>query len=174
MTPVLPTGLAPDARPAAFGHLADGLERELSLVTELKELLAGQRAAIAACDATAVQQSCDRIAQVLQSMESARRARLAALDVLGVPGDTPLSELSSHFEHGLPARLEAVRAALRVEAEQTAADAAVHHVVLRRTVESGEAYLQALFSSATDPEPVYRTAERAPDSTAGFVLDRKA
>ncbi len=174
MTLATPTGLAPEARPAAFDRLTEGLERELALVTELRELLASQRAAIATGDTEAVQQSCDRIAQVLQSMESARRVRTSALEALHVPADTPLSSLPEHLDGPMPAALEAARVALRAVAEQTAADAAVHHVVLRRTVESGEAYLQALFSSANDPEPVYRTTERAPDPSAGFVLDRRA
>jgi len=174
MTLATPTGLSPDARPAALDHLTEGLERELALVTDLRDNLATQRAAIAAGDTDAVQQSCDRLAQVLQSMESARRVRASALEVLGVPADTPLSALPAMLDGPMPAALEAARVALRAVAEQTAADAAVHHVVLRRTVESGEAYLQALFSSASDPEPVYRTAERMPEHAAGFVLDRKA
>lgn len=162
------------ATPAAFEHLAEGLERELELVNELRTLLAGQRAAIAACDAAAVQQSCDRVAHTLQAMDSARRARLAALEALGVPADTPLSDLPGQLGGAMPPRVESARLALREAASLTADDAAVHHQVLRRTVESGEAYLQALFSSATEPEPVYRTGERAGDHQSGFLLDRKA
>ncbi len=174
MSHALHAGLAPDSRPAALDHLADGIERELELVTALREQLAAQRAAIAACDTAAVQHSCDLVAHTLQSMESARRARATALEVLGVEPDTLLSDLPNHLGGGLPARLEIARQALRSMAEQTAEDATIHHTILRRTVESGEAYLQALFSSATDPVPVYRTGDRVADAQSGFLLDRKA
>lgn len=165
---------SPPGHPAALEHLADGIEHELALVTELRELLAAQRVAISACDAEAVQRSCDQVARTLQAMESAGRARSAVFEVLGVPSQTPLSALPEFLGDALPERLEAARTALRAAAEQTAAEASVHHLVLRRTVESGEAYLQALFSSATDPEPVYRTSERSAEGAAGFLLDRKA
>lgn len=163
-----------EAPSVALDHLTDGIERELALVRDLRETLAVQRAAIAACDTAAVQETCDRVAQTLQAMERARTVRVAALDALGVPPDTLLADLPSRLGGSLPPALEAARLALRAEAESAATDAAVHQRVLRRTVESGDAYLQALFSSTAEPEPVYRTGERAADGQPGFLLDRKA
>ena len=58
--------------------------------------------------------------------------------------------------------------------EETAREAAVNRTVLKRTVEAGEAFLQALFTGVSEPQTVYRAGERREDDGSGFLLDRTA
>jgi hypothetical protein len=173
-----PTQSAPDAVPASTAPFADlhaALVRELDQLVALREALAHQRAAVAMSSAEGVQTTCDAVQRILQALEVARRRRHAALVALGVAADAALEALVERWGAALPAELTPLRAAVQGEAEAAAREAAVTHTVLRRAVDSGEAYLQALFASASDPAPVYQAHERpAAEALPGFLLDRRA
>jgi multidrug resistance efflux pump len=157
----------------ALTDLTAALRREVETVRSLRETLVRQRAGVAADSPDAVHASCDDIGRILVALDNAKRYRQALLAAL-VPGGEPTFEaLDAALEGGLPPALDEARATLRAEAEETAREAAVNRTVLKRTVEAGEAFLQALFTGVAEPEAVYRAGERREDDGAGFLLDRK-
>lgn len=158
-------------------ELAAALEREAALTTQLRDALSRQRASVAIDDVAAVLASCDEVSRLLMTLEESRRARGGAMRRLTGDATDPLTSLEARLGTTLSARLRDAREALRVAAGETATEAAVNHTVLRRAVEAGEAFLQTLFSTTNDPEPVYRSSDRQDESAgagAGWLLDRKA
>ncbi len=173
MTTMEPRGDGSAPRNEALAELTRALTREASVVGELREALLRQRAGVAADAVAEVHVSCDDIARVLVSLDSARRHRGAVLGALVEETPPTIEALARSLGGSLPAELDEAVQRLRHEAEATAREAAVNRTVLQRTVEAGEAFLQALFTSATPPDPVYRPGERREDEAAGFLLDRK-
>lgn len=150
------------------------LEREAQAVRELRDALARQRDGVAHDSTGAVHASCDDIGRILVTLEAARRARARLLEPIAGPGEAPLAALERVCGGALPEPLGTARAALRVAAEGAAREAAINRAVLRRTIESGEAFLQALFSNLAEPDPTYHAGERPDEGSPGFLLDRKA
>ena len=157
----------------ALAELARVLVREADVVHELREALVRQRAGVAADSTPAVHGSCDDIARILVALDSTRRHRASLLENL--VGRTPatLEALGTELGGALPPPIAEASVALRREALGAAREAAVNRTVLQRTVEAGEAFLQALFTNAGAPEAVYRPGERRDDDGSGFLLDRK-
>ncbi|MBI5170864.1 MAG: hypothetical protein HZA61_15350 [Candidatus Eisenbacteria bacterium] len=158
----------------ALAELTRALERETGTVRELREALLRQRAGVAADSAGAVNESCDDIARLLVAIEAAKRHRAMRIEAVSPEGGVPLDSLERVLGPALPESLVRARAELRREAQATAREAAVNRTVLARTVEAGEAFLQALFSGANTLEPVYRAGERREEDGAGHLFDRKA
>jgi len=160
-------------RRQTLAELAAALTREAEVVRALRESLVRQRAGVAADSAEAVHASCDDIGRILVALETGKRHRLALLAALVPDAPPTLESLERALGGALPPALAAVRATLRSEAETTAREAGVNRTVLKRTVEAGEAFLQALFTGVAEPEAVYRAGERRDDDGSGFLLDRK-
>ena len=156
-------------------RLTAALEHEIVAVRELGEALVQQRSAVAASDIAAVNASVDDVGRLLLSVDESRRHRLAVVAELGGAPGASLEEFEPPPGSQGASAYAAARAALRREAEKAAHEAAVNRTVLRSAVEAGNAFLQALFSSAEDPSPVYGAAERqTPPRSAGFILNRRA
>lgn len=172
--PQAPAREHPSASPALANDLAGALLREAQAVNELRDALSRQRQGVATDSVPAVNASCDDIGRILVALDAARRARAGLLGPLAPEGGTPWEALERLFGGRLPEPLAEARRALRAAAESAAREAAINRVVLRRTIESGEAFLQALFSNVAEPEPTYRAGERADEGGPGFLLDRKA
>ncbi len=154
--------------------LARVLEREAAAVLELREALLRQRAGVARDATEAVNASSDDVGRVLVALEAARRTRAGLLAPFAAPDEPPMAALERLFGGALPEPLAAARRELRAAAEAAQREAVVNRTVLRRTIESGEAFLQALFSNVAEPEPTYRAGDRPDDGGPGFLLDRKA
>ncbi len=169
------------SRPAAttatqsLERLTAALEHEIVAVRDLGEALVQQRSAVAASDITRVNASVDDVGRLLLAVDESRRHRVAVVAELGGDPGASLEEFEPPAgAHGAGAYV-AARAALRREAEKAAREAAVNRTVLRSAVEAGNAFLQALFSSAEEPSPVYRAAEHpATPKSPGFILNRRA
>jgi hypothetical protein len=158
----------------ALASLARALTREAEAVQELRAALVRQREGVAADATDAVNGSCDDIARLLVTLDSAKRVRVELLSRLLPDGPGTMEALAAACGGSLPPALAVASQALRREAATAANEAAVNRVVLQRTVEAGEAFLQALFAGAGDRDSVYRSGERRDDDGAGFLLDRTA
>lgn len=158
----------------AIAELTLALERETETVRELREALLRQRAGVAADSAGSVNESCDDIARLLVAIEAAKRHRAMRIEAVSPEAGGSLEALERALGPNAPEPLRRAHAELRREAATTAREASVNRTVLSRTVEAGEAFLQALFSGSNAPEPVYRAGERREEDGAGFLLDRKA
>lgn len=164
---------ATNRRDAAIAELTRALRREAETVRELREALLRQRAGVAADSPGAVNESCDDIARMLVAVEAAKKNRAMRIEAIAPEAGASLGRLETVLGAQCPADLVDAHRDLRREAEATAREASVNRAVLARTVEAGEAFLQALFSGSTAPDPVYRAGERREDDGAGFLLDRK-
>jgi hypothetical protein len=183
MTPLTATAVAPTGAERkgsnmemdeALAGLARALGRETVAVRELREALVRQRDGVAADAIEAVHGSCDDIARLLVTLDTAKRHRVGLMQRLVPDGPATLESLAAACGGSLPADLAGAGLELRREAAEAAREAAINRVVLQRTVEAGEAFLQALFAGAGEKDPVYRAGERRDDDGSGFLLDRTA
>jgi hypothetical protein len=158
----------------ALAGLTRALVREAEAVRELHEALVRQREGVAADAIEVVQGSCDDIARLLVTLDGAKRSRMGILQRLVPDEPGSLEAVAAMCGGSLPPALAEASATLRRVAADAAREAGVNRVVLQRTVEAGEAFLQALFAGAGDPDPVYRAGERRDDDGSGFLLDRTA
>jgi len=158
----------------SLAGLARLLQREAGSVRELREALVRQREGVAGNAIPAVNESCDDIARLLVTLDTTKRLRAGLLERLVPDGPATLEAVAARNGGALPPALAEASLALRREAADAAREAAINRSVLQRTVEAGEAFLQALFASAADRDPVYRAGERSDDDGAGFLLDRTA
>ncbi len=168
----LPAPLASgDARTA---ELIRALEREQRHVTELADVLARQRAAVAQDDPDAVDDTVQSLGRVMLALDDARRRRIALVgDIAGDP-ELSLTMLERRLGNPLPPELNEARRQLRAAAELCAREVRVNQNVLRRALEAGDAYLQTLFSGGHDPAPVYVPGPRTPEARNGLLLNRTA
>lgn len=168
----LPTPLTPGDQRTV--ELVAALDRERVLVEELADVLARQRAAVAQDDPDAVDSSVQNLGRVMLTLDDARRRRIDLVgDIAGDP-DLSLSMLEKRLGNPLPPDVEQARRALRAAAEQCAREVRVNQNVLRRALESGDAYIQTLFSGGNDPSPVYVPGPRGTEPRQGLLLNRTA
>jgi hypothetical protein len=67
------------------------------------------------------------------------------------------------------------RSGLRRSVERVVSQVTVNHTILRRVVESGEAFLNALFASIDEPSASYSgPAERPAERSGAVLLNRTA
>jgi hypothetical protein len=170
-----PAGPVTSGATQSLERLTAALEHEIVAVRELGEALVQQRSAVASSDIAAVNASVDDVGRLLLAVDESRRHRVAVVAELGGDPGVSLEKFEPPPGTQGAGSYAAARAALRREAEKAAHEAAVNRTVLRSAVEAGNAFLQALFSSADDPAPVYRAAEhQAPPRSPGFILNRRA
>jgi hypothetical protein len=155
-------------------ELAGALSREAAVVRELGEALAWQRQAVAGSRPDDLNAAVDAIGRILLTLDEARRGRAAALAALCGETPEPVARLEDAIAGPLPEELTRARADLEAAARAVAHEVAINRSVLRRAVETGEAFLQALFSSAGLPPAAYAPGERAEEPPAGLLLDRRA
>ncbi|MEP6571517.1 MAG: hypothetical protein ABJD11_02445 [Gemmatimonadota bacterium] len=155
-------------------ELAAALTYEARVIDELRQALLRQRAGVAADDAQAIESSVHAMGRTLLTLDEARRRR-AALTSLITGGDAaPLDSLEVCLGIPLPASLIAARADLRHSAVLAGQDVAINQHVLRRALDAGDAFLQQLFSAASDPSPGYHASERPDAAPSGLLLNRMA
>ena len=155
-----------DAVPEHLEALTRALEHECRLVEDLRRALLRQREGIAADDREMVEASVHAMCRTILVLEEARRGRIALTELLG--GPVPPADLEHTLAAVLPPSFRAARAALRAAAQATAREVATNQNCLRLTLQADDAFLQQLFSSLTDPMPVYGTGAAAaplPDRT---------
>lgn len=158
---------------ARLSELANGLERETEIVHELKDALIRQREGVATSQTEKVNATVDAIGRILLTLDEGRRRRGTMLVALTGDSDLKLDQLEQALAVALPPSLVDARARLHAAAEDVTREIAINRVVLQRAVEAGETFLQALFSSTSEPAPVYGAG--APDEAApGLLLNRRA
>jgi hypothetical protein len=144
-----PVGEGGVATSARLADLAGALMQEQRLIEELRQALLRQRRGLATDDPDLIDESVYAIARMRLTLEEARRRRaLLTAALMGRPREA-LSDLES-FVGVLPAPLLAAREGVRRAAEATAHDLAINQWVACRAREAGDAFLQDLFSSASE------------------------
>ncbi|MEK7317391.1 MAG: flagellar export chaperone FlgN [Candidatus Eisenbacteria bacterium] len=162
--------------PGAFESLITAIRRETALAQDLRAALADQRGAIASNDAEKLLASLDAVEKTLLTLAEARTLRTEIMASLTGDPKLPLGQLESLRREPLPFALDDARRELKRAATAVRDDVRINQAILTRAVENGEAFLQALFTSALGPVPTYADAERAPEPKArpGMILNRRA
>jgi FlgN protein len=179
--------LAPDAATQISGvdrnaliadgcrRLARALDAERRAIDDLRQALRRQRAAVAADDAAALEQSADHVARAVNTLGEARRMRGEIMQGLTGSGDATLPQLERTIGQPLPPVLQDARAAVTTAARAAASDVAINQHVLRRALHAGDLFLQRLFSSMSDPMPVYAPGPSGPArETRSLLINRRA
>ena len=162
------------AAAAGLAELAALLDREAVAAEQLVAVLLEQRGAVAANQPEAVNATVDAIGRILLALTEARERRAALnLEIAG-EREVPLDRLVERL--GVPLSREFVEARVRLRraAEDVTREATINRAVLGRTLQAGQAWLQALFSTAFDPTPGYRADDRSEPGTPGVLFDRSA
>ena len=162
--------LTPEARLRRLDALARALADEGRATEELIAALRRQRAGVAASDYRQVDESVRAISRILLTLEEARRHRAALAARITDAEPVPLARLEERLGTPLPEPLAAVRDAVRRSAELAANEIAINQRVLRRALESGDAFLQRLFSTLAPAGGVYASPARPADSDGASVL----
>jgi len=165
------------SRPAVrekLRELTDALQRETEITRNLGQALVQQRTAVANDDPDAVNSSVEAIGRILLTLDEARSYRAGLVSSIAGEDPAPLNQLRSLLGQPLPVRLSEAVKELRRAAQKVAQEVTINRAVLCRAVETGEAFLQALFSSVVDPEPVYHRSDRKEEGMGGpgFLVDR--
>jgi hypothetical protein len=160
--------------PERLGEVARALDRETQIVRRLRDTLVQQRAGVAGSQAEEVNATVDSIGRILLALGEAHAYRNGVLDTLTGERGLTLDELERVLGGPLPEGLTEARTRLKAAAEEVAREVAINRTVLRRAVEAGEAFLQALFSAATVAPAVYGNAERTEEAPTGMLLNRRA
>lgn len=153
----------------AVTELARALGAETDHVRNLSQALVEQRAAIAYGDVDAVQSRSSRISRVLSDLNAARSDRRRILSGMTGQETTPLSELESRLGATLPEPLDRARTDLLTAAQNVTQELSINYTVLRRALETGEAFFQEIFSYLGQETSVY--GQNADPARAG---DRSA
>lgn len=153
--------------------LADALEHEATIIEDLRQALLRQRAGVATDDADAVEHSIHAVGRTLLTLDEARRRRSTLTAVISGE-NTSIDRLESLFGGILSPELETARTRVKRAALQTSQDLAINQHILRRALETGDQFLQRLFSMASDPAPGYQRADSGADSAprSGLLLNR--
>jgi hypothetical protein len=148
-------------------ELSAALQKEAKVVAALRDALIEQRTALAADDAEAVNTASDAVGRILLVLEEVRSSRATVLAAIGGGEPVRIEQIEETLGISLPLPLEQARAELRRVGQEVAREVAVNRAVLRRAVETGEAFLQALFSSTLEPSPVYQPPDRGKEKEGG-------
>ncbi|NOT09144.1 MAG: hypothetical protein HOP28_13170 [Gemmatimonadales bacterium] len=135
---------------------------------DLCDLLAKQRAGVAADDAGAVEAATHAVSRVLFTLSEARRRRVALVEALTGVVDGRLALVESIL--GSNPVLKSARRELQARAERVIRDLAVTQTVLRRAVLSGEAYLRSMLAATAGPSTAYGPAGAPPDVVGSGIL----
>jgi hypothetical protein len=159
---------------ARLSDLTGALDREAAAAEELVRALLTQRGAVAANRPEEVNATVDAIGRILLTLSEARERRAALTAEIAGDRLAPIDRLVETL--GVPLTNEFVEARVRLRraAEDVSREATINRGVLQRTLHAGEAWLQALFSTAIEPTPGYRADEKPEAKPPGVLLDRKA
>ena len=154
--------------------LATALDEEAALAESLRDALTQMRAAVAGGTPGPLDHEAEALGRILHTLQEARRRRGSILAALAGDEAFPLDGLARGLEVASPPALDAARLRLRRAGEAVVREATINRAVLRRALEQGDHFLQALFSAAT--APAYGPAERASGRTAGagVLFNRRA
>jgi hypothetical protein len=162
--------LTPEARLRRLDALAQALADEGRATEELIAALRRQRAGVAASDYRQVDESVRAMSRILMTLDEARKHRTALATRITDGKPVPLAKLEEHLGAPLPEPLAAVREAVCRSAELAANEIAINQRVLRRALESGDAFLQRLFSTLAPTGGVYGSPARQTEPEGGSVL----
>lgn len=155
-------------------QLTAAIRREATVVVDLREALVRQRCSLHSSDQMEVNRCNGDVQRILATLRAAVALRQSMMERLG------LESLAFSMQRGDPDRsieaplLEA-REALGRAAVDVAREVGINRTILCRAVEAGGAFLQALFSSASQPGSSYGDGAHQPERAGptGLLMNRE-
>lgn len=133
------TASATEFRRAIVPSLVDVLRSEARLLRELSSVMTSQRDALAAADASAVEDSVYAVHRVLHTMSAARDRRKSINRLLGEAEDLPIGELDLVLGPAMTADLRAACQDLADAASELGERLDLTRQALRAAVAAGQA-----------------------------------
>ena len=152
--------------------LVDVLRSEKRLLEELVSVMQRQRAAVAADDLQALDDSVFATYRVLATLGEARRRRRSVVRLLGRDEDFDMNELEAELGDGASPALLAARDALPETATALATEVARNKAVLEQAMARGKDYVHALVSAGAPGPAGY--GHGAPAPATRTLIDRSA
>ena len=138
-------------RETAVEVLSDVLGTEKRLLEELMNVMRKQRAAVAADDLQALDDSVFATYRVLATLGEARRRRKSVNRLLGCAEDMNVNDLEEILgDRSTPSVIDA-RNALQIAAVALSQEVDINKQVLKTAMENGNDYVQKLFGSEQPP-----------------------
>lgn len=158
-----------------FGSLAEALERETKLLTDLQAVLRQQREAVATEDLGGVDDTIFAAQRILRTLAEARIKRRTLLELLGGDPDLPLEEVEEDLEPRVTPEVREALGHLREVALKLAGELEVNRKVLESAFQSGEELIRALGGKRDGESGVYGPAARpsADSGDHGMIIDRQ-
>lgn len=156
--------------------LVDVLSSERRLLEELVAVMQRQRAAVAADDLQALDDSVFATYRVLATLGEARRRRRSVNRLFGREEDFDMNELEDTLGAAITPTLVEARDALRDIALALATEVQRNKQVLEQAMARGKDYVTALVGAAAPPTPAVGYANRGGTPPAGTrrLVDRSA
>ena len=169
------TVLSAGTSAATLDALFDALQSERRLVLELIELMRRQRAAVAADDLEAVEETVYATHRVLHTLNEARRRRRTLKRMLGEDETPGIAGLDSLLGDRMSEPMRQARDELQAAALTLSREVATNRQVLREAIATGDEYVRALCGAPEVPVGYPKDASRGSTERAGGVLfDRMA
>jgi FlgN protein len=142
-------------RETAVDVLSDVLGTERKLLEELMHVMRKQRAAVAADDLQALDDSVFATYRVLATLGEARRRRKSVNRLLGGAEDMNVNDLEEILGDRATPAVIAARDALQDAAVSLSHEVDINKQVLKAAMDSGNDYVHKLFGSASQPSTTY-------------------
>lgn len=171
-----PTGYNGVLRNSDLDDLAVALSREARLLDDLRDALTWQRAGVARNNADDIEDSINRMDHVLSTLVEIRARRAALMALVTGSEQTPLRQLAEVLPAPLPRALEEARNNVRQSATAVTREVAINQRVIRHALDSGELFIQQLFSTVGGPASTYLPNNGSPSaaSSDAVLLNRRA
>jgi hypothetical protein len=153
--------------------LVDVLNAETRILSELAEAMITQRNAIATDDLPTVETTIQLTSSLLAAVQDIRRRRAELMEASEM--ERPMLRLVTD-QGGTSGAVRAAAQHLYEAANRVAREGAMNQTVLRRVLDSGEAFLQELFSTAI-PAGEYPASTQRPEpvnARTGVLVNRSA
>jgi hypothetical protein len=165
---------SPGESPATMvAALTEVLRAEGRLLQELLAVMQRQRAAVAADDLQAVEESVYATHRVLHTLNEARRRRRSINRLLGESDDLTIRELDGVLGGAMPHELRSARDELELLARTLSREVDINRRVLRQALATGDDYVRTLCGTL-DPRVAYPSGAAEPERSGGLLVDRMA
>jgi len=146
-------------RETAIDVLSDVLGTEQRLLEELMLVMRKQRAAVAADDLEALDDSVFATYRVLATLGEARRRRKSVNRLLGGAEDMNVNDLEEILGNRATPAVIVARNALQDAAALLSREVDINKQVLRTAMDNGNDYVQKLFGTPQEPAATYVAAQ---------------
>jgi hypothetical protein len=151
--------------------LTDVLRSEGHLLQELLAIMQRQRAAVAADDLQAVEESVYATHRVLLTLNEARRRRRSINRMLGESDDLAIRDLDGILGEAMPQELRTARDELEFLARALSSEVDINRRVLRQALATGGNCVRTLCGSLDSKDAMTPTTA-APEPSGSRCVDR--